>query len=412
MRTRTRTLINDIVVTPASVGTCTKVHCGGTVQNIATSFGTFTTTKKLYTESITDALGRGKANPCTHEKIYVERPVSTLGTLVAGGVGPTSLDTYSNFPLLWYSDYMVSSAGISGDAGWSSDVSTINENAMKNDVLERARGLKADVLLNIVEANQVWPSLTSLTNSLPNMAKNWKSIRKLIKTASGSFLAWKFGVSPILSDVMAINRYMPKMGVDIQRHKDGDKSRFSSERILNFTHTPVVINVGSNNGHPAYIVSNQGRIIYNPRIRYVLTVKPTTRYMTSFFTKLDFVVRRFATSPASLLWEKIPFSFVVDWFVDIRGALNSLDSALGFSPYQIVSFTRSYRSHIGTDTFVDQINPCTGSVASSMKARLYEQEYYERTPVQGSSIVTLNPRFGKSQAAISAALISQQLTKL
>jgi hypothetical protein len=412
MRTRNRTWINDTVITGASTGVCVKQHCGGTVQNIGTSFGNNTVVKELGTETIEDSLGRGKANACNHTKNWYKIPVPTFGSFVAGGVGPTSVDVYSNFPLLWYADYMFTSSGLTDTSGWSNNIGTIDENAMKNDVLENAKGLKADVLLNLVEANQVWPSLTSLAGSLPNMAKNWKSLRKLIKTASGSFLAWKFGVSPILSDVMAINRYMPKMGSDLKRHRDSEKSRFSVSRVVTWTHTPANINVGNNNGYPAYVVSNQGRVTRTPMIRYVLTVEPTTHYMTGFFQKLDFVVRRFATSPASLLWEKIPFSFVVDWFVDIRGALNALDSGLGFAPYKIVSFTRSYQAGIATDCFVDQINPCTGSVCSTMQVRTSEREFYERTPVQGSSIVTLNPRFGKSQAGISAALISQQLSKL
>jgi hypothetical protein len=414
MRTRTRTTANSVVSWPSALYPWVRTDCSGNVLTGSSDPGARTVIKDSETETISDSLGKGKVNPVTHTRTRLQLDGGSGSRNFGSNVGGNFVYNVSYPTRPGVAEDVFAYAVSQGiTSSWSSDISSINEQAMKNSVLDNAKALKADVLLNLVEANQVWPSLTSLTMSLPNMARNWNSLRKVIKTASGAFLAWKLGVSPILSDVMAINRYMPKMGVDLKRHGEGQKNRFSVSRMVNLSFTPGSVVAGGYFGSwPNSVISSQGRVFRTPTVRYVLVVEPTSHYMTGFFKKLDFVMRRFASSPASLLWEKIPFSFVADWFVDIRGSLNALDSALGFMPYRIVGFSRSYSYATAVDVFSDWYSPCTGAKIESMKAGTYEIESYERIPVQGGSLPTLSNRFGKNQAGISAALISQQLSKL
>jgi len=296
--------------------------------------------------------------------------------------------------------------------GWLLDMTAINESSLKETVLERAMGLKADILLNLIEANQVWPSIKSLSTCIPEMAYQWGRLRKVVKTASGAFLAWRFGVSPIISDMENVHRYLPKLANDISRHEDGDKHRVSIVARPTMFYTPF-LQTSSLNNYVVWKKSSQGRITATPEVRYVLTVRPRMRYRTEIFSKLDLFMKRFATSPASLAWEKVPFSFVVDWFVDLRGVLRGLDKMVGHSPYEIVSFTRSLSYGVATDTFFSRFSPCDGSVLYDDPVGTTDYKHYERTPVSASvTLPTANVRFGKSQAGISAALILQQLSKL
>lgn len=155
---------------------------------------------------------------------------------------------------------------------------------------------------------------------------------------------------------------------------------------------------------------DQGRPLGASEIRYVLVVKPSSRYSDPFFKMVDFALSRFATSPAALAWELVPFSFVVDWFVDVRGVLNGIDKLVGFRPFDIVSFTRSHSYKVSTDAFLDINSPCGGSIATVR----YTGEYihYDRGLVSPSTIkLAGKSRFGKNQMAISAALITQALTR-
>jgi hypothetical protein len=158
----------------------------------------------------------------------------------------------------------------------------------------------------------------------------------------------------------------------------------------------------------------QGSIVQQPEVRYVLVVKPNvTPFMTSFFTKADLFMSRFATSPARLAWEKIPFSFVVDWFVDLKGSLDALDKVVKAEPYQVISFTRSFTYKLATDIFYTRRSPCDGSIFFDRSLGSGEFSHYERIPVTAQqSLLRWSPHFGKNQAAISAALIAQQLARI
>jgi hypothetical protein len=290
-------------------------------------------------------------------------------------------------------------------------LSNSDELRLREDVFERARGLKADGLLNLVEANQIWPSIVSLATCIPNIRDNWGQLRKVIRTASSGYLAWKFGVSPILSDLMSVHRYLPHMRDDMERWHKGEKYRYSAS-------APLSTNFGDGNDYignfGSVIIDRRqsfGQVISPPSVRYVLVVKPRVKYHTSLFASMDAFMSRFASSPASLAWEKIPFSFVVDWFVDLRGVLRKIDETLGFEPFEIVGCTRSLSYHLATRRNWWTGSPCGGTTLFDVDVGSVEYKHYERSLVSvGASKPTWTPRFGKNQAGISAALISQRLT--
>lgn len=63
------------------------------------------------------------------------------------------------------------------------------------------------------------------------------------------------------------------------------------------------------------------------------------RFSEGAFVRLDYFLRNpflaslaslGITNPAEVVWERVPFSFVVDWFIPIGSYLSSMDSALGW----------------------------------------------------------------------------------
>lgn len=423
-RTRTRNTVDATFSCPAYTSpTNWTVSCGGTITQAGPiTFPAIAVNLEETNETIIDNLGRGKVNGCTHDKFHYKMGTYSgplvHSSVVSGspGVGHWNYSNASNFHYQVNEGYRGSYTGINPLTGlmnrWTVSGS-VNEDSLKESVIEKARGLKADVLLNVIEANQIWPSVKSITLSLPNMAKNWKSLRSHIRTSSGAYLAWKFGVSPLLSDFMSIQRYMPKIGSDLKRHANSEKSRYVASAALTASYDSSSIPRSYVSGTLVEETTSQGRLQKPPMVRYVLVVKPSTKYHSEFFSNLDGLASRFATSPASLAWEKVPFSFVVDWFVDLRGTLRALDNVVGFSPYEVVGFSRSYGYSIAMDAFLNRFSICDGSTLASYGLVSAEQSHYERSPVSmGATMPQWIPRFGKSQAGISAALISQQLSKL
>jgi hypothetical protein len=250
---------------------------------------------------------------------------------------------------------------------------------------------------------------------MPILGKEWKSIRKVIRRASGGYLAWKFGVSPILSDIMAVHRFIPKARHAIERHAAQAPLRYSKAipLVLGLQSSPYAGGYNPINGVNSYAWDWTGGPLDKPsEIRYVLVVRPNTKYHTQFFNTADAFMSRFATSPASLAWEKVPFSFVIDWFVDLRATLGALDRVVGFSPYQIVAFTRSKQYHLTTHATLRGFSCCNGGTIFSVSSD-HEYQHYERSIVSAQGFLPeWKPRVGKNQAAISVALISQMLTSI
>jgi len=295
---------------------------------------------------------------------------------------------------------------------WDISPLGFDERVVINDLLEKAKGLKADILLNAIEAHQVVPSIESLADSLPLMKKNWKRIRTVLGKASGGYLAWKFGISPILSDMENIYKFLPKMANDLGKHARAVPIRISKKFLHDFSFDKTSLFDYASNGVAGRERYLQGLIEIAPTTRFVLVVKPNVSYSSPVFTALDYAMRRFATSPASLAWEKVPFSFVVDWLVDVRGVLNKIDSTIGVTPYEIVSFTKSHNYVLNSEMFMRLKDASTNLVIHDKKVASVVYKHYERSLVSQSTSVVWKPRVGKSQVGIAAALLTQALTKL
>lgn len=423
MRTRSRsTILTQHTFAPTSF-TELGYHCaGGPPYGGTTSHsGTVGFTPSYIDETMVDSLGKDKPHPVKHRKYTQECDVpmgSSRWAWAVGNGGGSVIEDFDNGRtnnVRAYSSYshFQSWDGSSFPPEWVDDTAAYNEAGLINDLLQQAKQLKADVALNVIEAGQIVPSIRSLALSLPNMAKNWRSLRKVIRTASGGYLAWKFGVSPILSDVMSIVRYMPRIKDAVKRHERGQKSRFS--RVIpmdvKITSSPYAAGYNYINGYPSYKWGWSGFAHKAPEIRYVLVVKPRSANGSALSKSIDFVTSRFSSSPASLAWELVPFSFVVDWFVDLRTALSRADAFIGYHPYEIYSFTKSVSYELETQAWLTGHSPCNGSTILDIVSK-HRYKYYERSLVGSSPLATVNPRFGKSQAAISVALISQALSRI
>jgi hypothetical protein len=150
-----------------------------------------------------------------------------------------------------------------------------------------------------------------------------------------------------------------------------------------------------------------------PRLTCTVRGVRETKYLSDFFQKLDYLASRFAgVGPASFLWERIPFSFVVDWFVDLSGALNYLDNALTGNTKQVKEACISTKWV--ADVPVSKLRYSSGSISSIDGSQIAQcsLSYYHRKLVDPHVSVGLNVRFGKSQAGITAALVAQMAANL
>lgn len=426
MRTRSRNIVHTRDVFLGATENYVVHKCDGSTVSASQVLAPHDVFTSAVFERIDDEVGVGQSHAVCHRRMAYSfnedrspRILPHTGSpdqgVIYNGLGARRPNTINNITSEWRNwDPSIGGYGYFSQLPnrWSDVSASINETSLRNDVWEAAQQLKADVLLNMVEANQMWPSVKSLATCLPQLRSNWGRIRKVVRTASGSYLAWKFGVSPVLSDAMAIHKYMPKLASDLDAHRRSDSRRFSRLALVGMTYDNEWIDRQTFGSYVVARTTHQGRIIRPSVIRYVLVVKPVIKYQTELFSALDGAMRRFATSPAQLAWEKVPFSFVADWFVDLRGALNAVDKSIGSEPFKVISFTRSRSYEVAADIRNVYYSPCNGSIIEDMPVATIQYKHYERSLASMQASLVWRPRFGKNQAGISAALIAQSLSKL
>lgn len=423
MRTRTRNITFDSIPAQSSgPWTATQVNCDGTIDTLAHPSEYYTEMiLNRKAELISDQVGGRGAKPVKH-KWFTHR-VIPYTCKWPSSFAPHGMYDWGSASTLARAYYAVRATEWSTLLDLSTDVEPpfyvltkpqATDQTIVNDLMNKANQLKVDAVLNAVESNQAWPAMRSILETLPALKRNWRSIRKLLRISSSSYLAWKFGIGPIISDLATISRFAPKMGQAYRDARNTGTRRYSKVLPLNVAFSKGDFTYKADNGIETFRHSYRGEQTGECCVRYVLVVKPKiSQYYTGAFAAMDFACSRFSTSPASFAWERIPFSFIADWFVDLRSPLRAIDSFLAEKPYEVVSCTKSIVWRLRSTTHSTVSSPCGGGAVFSADIGVTDYKYYERSLVSPTAtwLPEWKPRFGKNQAAITAALIAQRLTK-
>lgn len=322
---------------------------------------------------------------------------------------------------------------------------------------------ETDNLLNIIEAPQLVQSLVSLKRTLTSPAtvraltdalwrlknpkglsneiknliqniKNTKSAKKryafkqelsFLKKAlgkhgtniSGGFLAYQFGIAPLVSDMRKVHAALDSLK---SRMKAASKSAGKLVSIHQYDsgtlefRTTAGVSVGSAfvpaSGYVKWHYAEQTN-------RRVCTVRGyrSQKYSSVALQQLDYYLGRFgATGPATLVKELIPFSFVLEWFVDLRNITDRLDNLLTGNSKRIIDVCMSEKSQYAIEGRLYNRSPTSYSEVLGLGSVLVSTNVsqYNRKPITAYNIVGSSGRFGKKQAALLGALLHQQVANL
>lgn len=190
-------------------------------------------------------------------------------------------------------------------------------NAKAYDRWHGHAGAKAQNVMNILETKSSIAMIAKRASQLAAFVKNLRKLRfgdaydaldiprgkrKLIKakTFSDAWLEFTFGWSPLIQDIGT--------SVEIlQREFPADRIRSSAVGMAS------VVKGGSSSSENALakvkVVYSGGLKVTNPNLFLA--------------NQLGFV------NPAAVLWDAVPFSFVVDWFIPVGKFLNSMSNDFG-----------------------------------------------------------------------------------
>lgn len=145
---------------------------------------------------------------------------------------------------------------------------------------------------------------------------------ELIKGIGNARLAWVYGIKPTFQSLYdAVHHeavhYNNEFAFSQGRGKDGGTGEASDTGAQ----------------WPDYTYKTSWSGSYQARVQLGIVMRIPDTPQTQ-------IARLSSLNPVSIAWELVPFSFVVDWFVNIGGYLRDLETALTYSSY----FVRGYKT--------------------------------------------------------------------
>lgn len=198
--------------------------------------------------------------------------------------------------------------------------------------------------------------------SIANFLLELKDLRNLLprlngwQTWSDLFLTWQFGVSPLMRDIRSMLRLMADVRLRLEHLKK------INHRTVTISHNRKFVLVDTDskppppNAGPSFPAHPNG----NPWVRYhevVARINIRASYDLNLGGADDLLQAACSAlglmNPAKIVWNAIPFSFVVDWFVNIGNFLDLAEVQPFTGTIKILGSDTSFK----TKMFVDYYNP-------------------------------------------------------
>lgn len=161
-----------------------------------------------------------------------------------------------------------------------------------------------DLSIALAEAGTTWRMIRSLQKVLT--AARIHRIGNTKDIANG-WLQWQYGWKPLISDVFAV----------------ADESIHIVEKQLTKVSARVTLPITGNGS-----VARKLNSIPVPMLRMGRGKQSCTMVVSLNLDSVISIARWTSLNPVSMAWELIPYSFVVDWLVDVGTYLRNLETAL------------------------------------------------------------------------------------
>lgn len=256
--------------------------------------------------------------------------------------------------------------------------------ARQNGVMFNKRFAQARRVFTMAAPKALWAIGGLYSTFRRSNPRDWGSL----------WLEWTYGWKPLAKDLYGSMENMilaSKQGSGVSGHpikvtatEVGDERVIKSYDAVNGTELDKLI-----------FSKYQSRIV----AFYVLTTGG-----------LNSVANYTSLNPVSITWELIPYSFVVDWFINVGGYLRNLESGLLYNS----DFSYGYRSQRYTKSEVHEVaggNAAYSAVATGSSLT----RGFNRFVLTGSPLPrppSFNPKLGTERLLNGAALLSQQLRSL
>lgn len=222
-----------------------------------------------------------------------------------------------------------------------SERAVINTETLKRKALERSNEEDWNVAVMIAEGHETLAMLAqsyklaknptrSLTDAFcrlvkknPRLSVHKASLSQVFGTGSSAWLTYQLGIYPLIKDIESGYEFVRK------RYKLEYRASVRPQASASiYTDTSYVSPHGGGSGlPPGSSILTQRTFLQQRDVATITSDYKFKNYTDLFTEKLG---TRFSQTPL-LIWEKIPFSFLVDYLVDVGGWLTQVREPVGLT---------------------------------------------------------------------------------
>jgi hypothetical protein len=210
------------------------------------------------------------------------------------------------------------------------DVDPLDYSSLSYEAMEK---MKPD--LNILSL----PNFLLELDDIKKMFDFWSRTRNIRKNVSGLHLNWNFGWKPFIGDLQKIWSILGSVYVKLDKWQNDVQNGG-----LHVRHCTLLDEVntygGTFNFQGAYHRPCTWRATHKRVVTGHVKYRPLPlRTAPGLLTGLRGYMQALGFAPnVSIIWEAIPFSFVVDWFVDVGNYVATFDIDVLELPFELVDF--------------------------------------------------------------------------
>ena len=242
-------------------------------------------------------------------------------------------DGYIRLPRAYASDGTSAEVVFNGTVGWAGipadPTGSLDYTAAMNELLRDAVGsmpLGVNLVVNLAELASLKTLVPSLLAGVKSVVKN-KLGRKSARELAGSHLAYEFGLAPLISDFASMFAIREKVANRIRQleARNGRSTRLVKRVPASVLRVPISSTFSS---YPGHTIMEKGEWIGTISGAVQATVNSFFVNDNSAQCKLWSSALGLST-PLQNIWELVPFSFVIDWFIPIGNTFQRVEDKLG-----------------------------------------------------------------------------------
>jgi hypothetical protein len=283
-----------------------------------------------------------------------------------------------------------------------------------NRLYDKLKQHTSNLAIDLAELNKTHDTVKSLCDRVVGIAKaaRIKNIPRFVKrisskgsirkretrqqawdvTMSKTWLEYQYGWRPLLSTIFDVAKFQ---STKAKRFRVGGSAKLQVRS--NFKDYPI------SNGLPARGTYHRVSIC---KIECDLQVIDPTAFDITRITSLN---------PIAIAWEKVPYSFVVDWFIDIGGYMSNLEASFGVG----LKFVRGYRTEVNVFNSTSIVPSGTGSfygvkALTDLKSTAYlaKKRRVILNDLPRPELPAFNPKLGWQRLLSTAALLDGILRRV